>query len=285
MEPMLKFLRLKVSQTEAVASERNALRADRDAIKVERDDLLIASAQLADALAQANVLPLPPRHLQERVVGWYSPDFVKSATRSLREFNEILCFFGKSLLDFDRVLDLGVGCGRIIRCFHELRPRASFTGADIDAEAIEWLEKNYGPFFGRFVVLPHLPPSELGGCSFDLVYAVSVFTHLDETMQFAWLGELRRVTAPGGYLLITVHGRHHRLKHPREMQEKILAHGFHYCHDVPVTVGLPTFYKHTFHTKEYVEREWSRFFDILHYQETGSEGHQDLILCRNRSDT
>jgi hypothetical protein len=31
-----------------------------------------------------------------------------------------------------------------------------------------------------------------------------------------------------------------------------------------------------------VEREWSRFFDILHYEELGAEGHQDLILCRKR---
>ena len=46
------------------------------------------------------------------------------------------------------------------------------------------------------------------------------------------------------------------------------------------TDGLPAFYKAAFHTRAYVEREWLRFFDVLHYEEVGAEGHQDLILCR-----
>ena len=41
---------------------------------------------------------------------------------------------------------------------------------------------------------------------FDVVYSISVFTHLDEHMQDQWLSELRRVLKMDGVLLFTVHG-------------------------------------------------------------------------------
>ncbi len=41
--------------------------------------------------------------------------------------------------------------------------------------------------------------------SFDLIWAVSVFTHLAETWS-AWLLELHRVLKPGGILLATFMG-------------------------------------------------------------------------------
>jgi ubiquinone/menaquinone biosynthesis C-methylase UbiE len=285
---MLKSLALKIPQIKALVQQRDALAAERDFLLNAKpvpdprvDGLLVANKQLTDALAYANALPLPPRHLQERVVGGYFADFLSSANRTLSEFNGALKHVGKTLTDFERVLDLGVGCGRVIRRFHELYPNASLTGADIDAEAIAWLQQNYASL-GKFVVLSHLPPSSLEGAHFDLVYVISVFTHLNEQMQFAWLGELSRVTKTGAYLLMTIQGRNHQQKHPADTQKAIAERGLYYIESAPETEGLPAFYKTTIHTREYVEREWSRFFDILHFEEMGAEGHQDLILCRKR---
>jgi predicted SAM-dependent methyltransferase len=42
--------------------------------------------------------------------------------------------------------------------------------------------------------------------SFDLIYALSVFTHIPVQWQMAWLQELHRVLRPRGYLLCTVLG-------------------------------------------------------------------------------
>jgi Methyltransferase domain. len=42
--------------------------------------------------------------------------------------------------------------------------------------------------------------------SFDLVYAFSVFTHLDLKAQRRWRDELRRILRPRGILLLTLHG-------------------------------------------------------------------------------
>jgi ubiquinone/menaquinone biosynthesis C-methylase UbiE len=42
---------------------------------------------------------------------------------------------------------------------------------------------------------------------FDLVIPYSVFTHLTREVQKAWLAEMRRVIAPGGLLIASVHGQ------------------------------------------------------------------------------
>ena len=50
------------------------------------------------------------------------------------------------------------------------------------------------------------PPLAYCAGQFDFIYSLSVFTHMPETMQYAWVNELRRVLKPGGYLLVTTHG-------------------------------------------------------------------------------
>jgi hypothetical protein len=89
-------------------------------LRAQLAELLIHTSQLSDALRLANGLPIPPRHLQERVVGGYVPGFIGSGTRVMAEFESILQRAGKRLSDFNEILDLGVGCGRVIRRFHEL---------------------------------------------------------------------------------------------------------------------------------------------------------------------
>ena len=51
------------------------------------------------------------------------------------------------------------------------------------------------------------PPLRYDSNVFDFVYARSVFTHLSEALQVEWFTELRRILAPGGFLLFTVSGR------------------------------------------------------------------------------
>ena len=50
------------------------------------------------------------------------------------------------------------------------------------------------------------PPLPYAAASFDLVYAVRVFSHLDRGLTALWLEELRRVLAPDGLALLSVHG-------------------------------------------------------------------------------
>jgi len=101
------------------------------------------------------------------------------------------------------VLDFGCGCGRVCRAWHR-RHKGDLHGVDLNPHLIEWSRKNlpFGSFSGN-----HLKESlEFDEGTFDFVYAISVFTHLNESSQDFWLRELARVLKPGGLAYLTVHG-------------------------------------------------------------------------------
>lgn len=251
-------------------------------LRREVDELRIAREQLSDALRRAGGYPPPPRHLQERVVGGYFRDFVRSTDRTLDDFGEALAGAGRSLTSFRSVLDFGCGCGRVtLAARGRLAPDAALCGTDIDPEAVEWCRTQY-PGAARFVTNGELPPMPFPDASYDLVYSVSVFTHLPEEMQLAWLEELRRVARPGGFLLLSFHGGNYRHCVPAADQEAYRRSGFYYLR-VGDTPGLPGFYQAAFHTEGYVRSVWSRFFDVLEVRPAGLEGMQDLAVCRRRA--
>jgi SAM-dependent methyltransferase len=102
------------------------------------------------------------------------------------------------------VLDFGCGSGRVIRWFRSHQSGA-VAGSDYNPHLIEWCRTHLTGF--EFAVNEVEPPLAQPDDRFALVYAMSVFTHLDEPLQSAWLRELGRVTAPGGHLVVTTHGR------------------------------------------------------------------------------
>lgn len=110
--------------------------------------------------------------------------------------------------DFDftgkRVLDFGCGAGRTLRHFLAEAEQAEIWGADIDARSVEWLEANLCPPLHVVRTSPE-PPLPFDSGSFDLIWAISVFTHLADT-SLPWLAELHRLLAPGGLLIASYMG-------------------------------------------------------------------------------
>jgi len=119
--------------------------------------------------------------------------------------------------------------------------------------------------------------------TFDLIFAISVFTHLDEAYQHAWLQELKRVAKPGAIIILTVHGGYCIDGLPPLYQERVHSSGFMYLTGATGKLKLdqlPDFYQTTFHTKEYILREWATYFDIVNYVKRGINNHQDAVLLR-----
>jgi SAM-dependent methyltransferase len=106
------------------------------------------------------------------------------------------------LAELGSVLDFGCGCGRVTRYWNTFDGEVG--GGDVSAKAVAWCSANLP--FARFEVNRLEPPLAFADESFDLVYALSVFTHLTAELQLAWRDELRRVLRPGGRLLVTTHG-------------------------------------------------------------------------------
>ncbi len=97
----------------------------------------------------------------------------------------------------DRVLELGCGVGRIGR---ELAPQvAHWEGADISANMLGVARERLREFSN--VGLTELKRSSLEAlpsASFDKVYCVAVFIHMDKEDFFLYLEEIARVLKPGG---------------------------------------------------------------------------------------
>jgi SAM-dependent methyltransferase len=153
-------------------------------------------------------VPLPPLHLANRVLsldGWGDPfeayELLGAETRRalVRLLPDEWSFEGK------RVLDFGCGAGRTLRHFLAEAEQGEFWGADIDAPSIEWLGRTLSPPL-HVRRSGELPPLGLDHGSFDLVWAISVFTHLTDA-SIAWLLELHRLLKPDGLLIATYMGR------------------------------------------------------------------------------
>jgi SAM-dependent methyltransferase len=148
-------------------------------------------------------LPVPPPELMFRVAGnvdaaW----FIESGRLAEEAIRAALGRAGAPLGSFEAILDFGCGCGRVLRRWRDLDARV--CGSDLNHFAINWC-RTHLPFVEVSLNAPG-PPLAYGEATFDLVYALSVLTHLPVETQLAWRDELGRVLRPGGYLLLTLCG-------------------------------------------------------------------------------
>ena len=207
---------------------------------------------------------LPPAFLRNRIHGSDDIDTFEQVGRAVA--SDLVGYLKRAEAsgpDF-HVLDFGVGCGRILVPLQELarksapRPEATqWYGSDIDAQAIEWCSTYLGSR-GEFAVNETMPPLPYAERFFDFVYSISIFTHLPETMQFAWLEEINRVLKAGGEAVISTHS----FGPPRKPKEKRqIARGFLHGGGKGAE-GLPDFYQTSYHTREYIEREWAKIITV-----------------------
>lgn len=154
-------------------------------------------------------LPIPSLRLINLVTGSYDISwFLTSGKLSSDSMQEILKKNGININEFKEILDFGCGVGRVIRYFNTLNGTA-LSGTDYNPDLINWCRDKLK--FAEFQTNKLDGSLDYRDGQFDLIYALSVFTHLREPLQHFWIKELSRVLKPGGYLFITVHGEEYYL--------------------------------------------------------------------------
>ncbi len=232
--------------------------------------------------ALARIGPLPDGPYRKRVIGEESAvSFALGGYTAFRRLEDAVReVAGESLTAYPRVLDWGCGCGRVSRYFLQ-QSGCQLTGVDVDEENVGWCCEHLPG--GSFAAVPLRPPMELPDAGFDLAFGVSVFTHLSEADQFAWLAELRRVVRPGGLVLMTFHGEASVVWSGLSAERYARLRGRGFCEQAnplyDAELGEPDYYKDVFHTREYVRREWGKYFDILAMLPC-YVAHQDLVVMR-----
>ena len=153
-------------------------------------------------------LPIPPSKLVVAVAGtadvaW----FLKGGELAAASISDVLRSHQVDISTLGVILDFGAGCGRVVRYWSGLN-QTRVCATDYNSELIDWCRLNL-PFVHAEVNRLE-PPLGYQDGQFDLVYALSVFTHLTEGLQLAWMAELTRVLKPGGHLVLSVHGDAYR---------------------------------------------------------------------------
>ena len=210
---------------------------------------------------------LPPAEMRYRVGGsQHADEFIAIGKRCAADIQSALHRVGFDLGSFTRILDFGCGCGRTLVHMKSLTPHAQFAGTDIDAKAIEWCRQHLD--FASFSLSKESPPIDYAADTFDFIYVISVFTHLDEDYQFRWLEELRRIAKPGGVLLLTLHAA---------------KDGHDFLFERSYEKGLfPAWYQNTYHSKEYVFENFGKYFQVLDYFPRSMNDFQDVVVLRKR---
>jgi SAM-dependent methyltransferase len=235
-----------------------------------------------DSIEHAASIPLPPEALRHRVHGAADAEsFLEVGRQCAQDIVAGLARIDRRLDTFESVLDFGCGCGRVLRWLLPELASACVFGTDIDRQAAAWCAANMPG--ASFSLNAGLPPTGYASRSFDLIYAISVFSHLDEDFQFYWLNELRRITRPDGIVLLSLHGTYYLNSLAPEMVAEIESKGMKFVVSGGWQHIFPDWYQIAFHTREYVLEHYGRYFDVLDYIPGGMNGIQDLVVLRRRT--
>jgi len=225
-------------------------------------------------------VPTPPPFLTKHVSDTSDPHFfLAEGYKAFDEMNDALMRY-RPEGGIDHLLDWGCGCGRLAAHWLRQRRIPHLYGCDISAEAIAWCGSHLRQ--GQFARVPFDPPTAYRDAQFDAIAAYSVFTHLTESAQWAWLAEMHRVLKPDGVFVASVHGTSAAWFRFGPRMDEMLAHGIH---DGTLSPGIeeivgPGAYRNTYQTPEYTRTLFSRWFEVLEYVERGVGNNQDLVVLR-----
>jgi SAM-dependent methyltransferase len=219
-------------------------------------------------------LPLPPLRLAQRIGSASLADFDASG-RAIRD--AIVRALPEDFRwDGIRCLDFGSGVGRSLRHFEAEARRGEFWGCDIDGPSIRWSVQNLSPPF-RFFQIGEVPTIPLESDSLDLVYAVSVLSHIHTTWH-QWLMEIRRILKPGGTFFVSFLG-------PMPMMDMICEPYWTRGDDFGMYVkgphqnwndGGPMI----FVSPDWLKAFWGSIFDIDYIAMDGLMGYQSFSVMR-----
>ena len=221
-----------------------------------------------------DIFPLPRTSDRE---GYYGDHHFSYWASGLSDRNDLMAAAEKYGVAIDSFLDFGCASGRVTRHFGVQNPEIATYGCDINRLHVEWCNK-FLPSTVKTFQNHSIPALPLPDNSISMVSAYSVFTHI-EAFETTWLMELKRILKPGGLAWITVH-TDLTLKamdetwplfkavsrHPQKAELLTAENEFRGDRLVLRYRSEKSYSSNVFYKKDYLERNWARFFNILDFR-------------------
>lgn len=254
--------------------------------------------ELADPLllSRARVdTPVPPRRLRARTGAPGVDEFARGGAQAAYELEQALGAVRRSLTGAHSVLDLGCGAARVLPHVAAVAPRARCTGCDVDQAAIGWAARHHPDLV--WIVSPFVPPLPFDDRTFDVVYSISVLSHLGSESQDRWLDEISRLLVPGGVALLSVHGPHAFeqfrtgrvttawcrpdafARGPLEPSEFVFEPYARSLWNEGELPGVGPDYGLAFHGEQYVRQHVSRWLRVEAVLPSAMTAWQDILVC------
>jgi len=173
------------------------------------------------------------------------------------------------------ILDFASGYGRVARYAKHVLPQTDWIACDIHPQAVEFVTER----LGIRSILSTLQPEALAFTQrFDVVFALSFFSHTPNKVFGPWLRRLMSAVEPGGILIFTTHGA----VSARNMSVEFDREGFYWNTGTDQLDLDSSNYGTSCVTMSYVHRALEKLHDaeLIRYQQAFWWGHQDLYIVR-----
>ncbi|HZL36514.1 MAG TPA: class I SAM-dependent methyltransferase [Tepidisphaeraceae bacterium] len=244
--------------------------------------------------------PVPPNSNMRRTSSAWIKHYHDSGIRTGLPIATGAMLAGLDFASPLKALDFGAGVGRQVRYFQKHHPDVSLFACDVEKSHMDWMAKAYPQVHSY--QNSYLPPLKYEDRFFDLVYSVSIFSHISEEHAALWLQEFARVVRPGGIACLTVLGWNaHRMGEPKDderhtamLQEGHFHEKYAFIPDAKRRAEKRTIFKNTqmvsncdesygvtYYTPKYVQSRWaSNEWEIFGISEGTIDNLQDLIVLR-----
>ena len=182
----------------------------------ERDTLLAAHALIEDnnlVGSFSNVMGLDCTICAEDdIFGFFAGhhssknplrDYLADGWRTLAELMLLLEAVDQPLLKTSRILEFANGHGRFTRHLVKALGRGRVVVSDVVPSAVEFSRSTFGV---EGFLSVSVPEDMQWPDRYDLVFVLSLFSHLPRSTWSRWLKVLYEAVAPGGLLVFSTHG-------------------------------------------------------------------------------
>lgn len=239
---------------------------------------------LADKMLVPAIVPPDRIHRMQRGRDWVGD--IYSSNMIFQALNLAGCVPSAD----SRFLDFGCSSGSLLRMVKAAFPAMRCFGCDPVLSSIEWASKNLPAI--DFFSMDLVPPLSLVGGCVDIVSAVSIWSHYSPSAAREWLSEMRRILAPSGYLVMTIHGLYslrwlsqagQDASRISEIYNHLVSDGFFFeSLDIESELNLSSDWGMFYMSSDYLRQMVGDCWDVCLHLPGRNQWNQDVVVLRAR---